>query len=371
MKPRAWAVVAGGGTGGHVVPALAIARALVARGHEQSTIHFVGSKRGIDERLVRPTGFPLTLLPGRGLPRTLSLQNVKSAVQLAWSIVRMLAAFARARPAVVVSVGGYASVPASLAAVFWRVPLVLLEQNVVPGAANRLVARWAKACAVTFAGTPLPRTTVVGQLVRPEMAALDRSPTGRAAARAALGVDDDRVLVFVTGGSLGARRINDAVAGLAQAWARRDDVAIRHVVGRRDWPEFAGKDPVGTGALQYEAVEFEDRMDLALTAADVAVGRAGGNTVAELAAAGVPAVLVPLPIATEDHQTANARAVVAAGAGVLVPDGELDGPRLEAELGPIVDDPTHRDRMAAGMATLARPDAADRVAQLVEEHARA
>lgn len=375
MTPtRGGVLLAGGGTAGHVVPALAVARALVARGHRPDSLHFVGSARGQEAHMVPEAGFSVTLLPGRGISRRLTgralIANAGAVAGLAAAVVRAVALVARLRPGVVLSVGGYASVPAAAAAVALRRPLVLHEQNAVPGASNRLFARFARASAVSFEGTPLPRAVVTGNPVRPEIAAVDRSPAAVAAARLALGLPVDAVLVAVTGGSLGARRINEAVFGLVRDWAGRTDVAVRHAVGRRDWAAVQAELPrPGAGGLCYQPVEFEDRMADLLVAADVAVCRAGGS-VAELAAAGVPSVLVPLPGAPGDHQTANAIAMVRAGAAVVVPDCDLTAERLAAELTPLVEDAPRRAAMAAAAASLGRPDAADRVADLLERHAR-
>jgi len=375
MPPRRVRVLlAGGGTAGHVAPAVAVARALVARGHRPESIHFVGSARGQEAHLVPAAGFSVTLLPGRGIARRLAgrdlIRNAGAVAGLATAVVRAAALVARLRPGVVLSVGGYASVPATAAAVVLRRPLVLHEQNAVPGASNRLFARFARASAVSFEGTPLPRAVVTGNPVRPEIAAIDRSPAAMAAARQALGLPADAVVVAVTGGSLGARRINEAVFGLVRAWADRSDVAVHHAVGRRDWAGVQADLPRPTaGGLRYQPVEFEERMAQLLAAADVAVCRAGGS-VAELAAAGVPSVLVPLPGAPGDHQRANASAMVRAGAAVLVPDAELTAERLAAELTLLVDDAPRRAAMAAAAAALGRPDAADRVAVLLERHAR-
>jgi UDP-N-acetylglucosamine:LPS N-acetylglucosamine transferase len=162
--------------------------------------------------------------------------------------------------------------------------------------------------------------------------------------------------------------VNEAVRGLATRWAERGDLAIRHVTGRRDYADFAGADLAGSG-LVYQVVEYEDRMELLLSAADVAVTRAGGS-VAELEAFSVPAVLVPLPIATRDHQTANAKVLAEAGAAVIVADHELTTDRLESELAPILADGDRRTAMSQAMRSLARLDAADRVATLIEEQAR-
>jgi undecaprenyldiphospho-muramoylpentapeptide beta-N-acetylglucosaminyltransferase len=372
-----WVVIAGGGTGGHVVPAISIARALVARGHVPATIRFVGSRRGIEGRMVPAAGFELTGLPGRGIARRLTLDNVGAVFGLAAAFVRAVILVGRLRPKVTVAVGGYASAPAALASVIWRVPVVVAEQNAVPGLANRLAGRFAAASAVSFEGTPLPRAVVTGNPVRPEVVAAGSGAGSgaegdrRATARAGLGLPDDRVLVVVSGGSLGARRINTAVVELARRWSNRSDICLYHVVGRRDFAEMSADRPTGPpGGLDYRQIEFEDRMPELLAAADLAVGRAGASTVAELAVIGVPSVLVPLPGAPGDHQTLNAVRLAEAGAAVLVPDGELDAARLEAELGPLVGSPERRARMAGAARAMGRPGAAAEVAELVEKHAR-
>ena len=354
-----FAVVAGGGTAGHVLPAVAVARALVARGREPGTIRFVGSRRGVEATLVPAAGFEVTLLPGRGIARRLTWANVGAVLGLVAALWQGLVLVLRHRPAVVLSVGGYASVPCAVAAVVCRVPLVLHEQNAVPGLANRLVGRFARAAAVSYPGTRLPRAEVTGNPVREEVrAAVDRDE-----ARAALGLPADRLVVAAFGGSLGARSINRAVEGLAGLWSSRHDVVLYHVTGRRDGIRLPGSEV-------YRPVEYEDRMPLLLAAADVVVCRAGGTTVAELAVVGVPSVLVPLPGAPGDHQTANAGALVRVGAAVLVPDGELDAERLAAELEPLLSSPARLAAMAAAANDIAVPDAADRVAALVERHAR-
>ena len=367
---RVWAVIAGGGTGGHAVPAIAIADALVARGHDPATIRFVGSRRGIEARMVPAAGFELTALPGRGIARRLTLDNVGAIFGLAAALFRALTLIGRLRPAVTVAVGGYASAPAALASVVWRVPLVVAEQNAVPGLANRLAGRFAAASAVSFEGTPLPRPVVTGNPVRPEIVAAGSDPDARAAARAALDLPADALVVAVAGGSLGARRINAATIDLAGRWADRPGICLYHVVGRRDYPELSAARPAPPGDLDYRQVEFEDRMPLLLAAADIAVQRAGASTVAELTVVGLPAVLVPLPGAPGDHQTANARRLAEAGAAVLVPDAELDAERLGRELDRLIASPDRRRQMSEAARSLGRPDAADRVAQLVERHAR-
>ena len=255
-----WATIAGGGTAGHVIPGLAIARALVRRDHPKSTIHYVGSTRGIERELVPDAGFPLVLLPGRGIQRRLTVQNVPAIVGLVRAAGRALALLARRRPKVVVALGGYASVPVAAAAAVWRVPVVVAEQNAVPGAANRFVARFAKAAAVSFPDTPLPRAVVTGNPIREEVLAVDRR-RDRDEARAALELEPGRKVVLVFGGSLGALRINRATIDAVRQWKDRTDLAVRHVVGDRDWAIVQAERPaLDEGGLQYQAVRYEHDM---------------------------------------------------------------------------------------------------------------
>lgn len=365
-----FAVIAGGGTGGHVIPALAIGRALVARGHSPSSLHYVGSERGIESRLVPEAGFSLTVLPGRGIQRRLTAENVGAALGLARAASQAVALLRRLRPQVVVVVGGFASVPCALGATTLRLPIVVQEQNAVPGAANRLSARVARASAVAYEGTDLPRAVVTGNPVRPEVLAVTRGDADRAAARSALGLPEGRRVVGVFGGSLGALRINRAVLDALPGWADRADVAVHHVVGDRDWSLVEQSRPtLPDGGLWYRPVRYEDRLPLLMAAADVCVSRAGGNTVAELAVVGAPSVLVPLPGAPGDHQTANARVLAGAGGAVLVPDAQLDGARFAAEVDALLGDSDRLAAMHAAAAQVGRRDAAEQVAALVEEHA--
>jgi UDP-N-acetylglucosamine--N-acetylmuramyl-(pentapeptide) pyrophosphoryl-undecaprenol N-acetylglucosamine transferase len=368
---RVWAVIAGGGTAGHVMPAVAIGKALVERGHRASSVVFVGSARGVEATIVPSAGFKVVLLPGRGIARRLSLESALAAAGIMVACLRAVALLRRLRPKVVVSVGGYASFPCAMASILLRVPLVVAEQNAKAGLANRIAGRFARASAVAFDDTNLPRRVLTGNPLRPELASLDRSPAGRATARAALGLPSDAVVVAVMGGSLGSRTINKATIDLARIWRGRQGVALRHVSGQRDFDEVAAAaPPARPGGLVYQLVAFEERMDLLLGAADVAVARAGASTVSELAAAGLPAILVPLPDAPGDHQAHNARWLADAGAAVVIDDTELTADRLACELDRLLADGSRREAMAQAASQLGRPDAANAVAALVEEHAR-
>ena len=371
----AWVVIAGGGTAGHVLPGLSIAGELVRRGIPAGEVHWVGSTRGVETRLVPEAGFEFTALPGRGLQRRLAIANAAAASGLLQAFVRSWRLLGRSRPAVVVGLGGYASVACAAAAALRRIPLVVLEQNAVPGAANRLLGRFSSCSAVAFKGTGLPGARWVGNPVRYEvLTAAQVRVQDRPAARAALGVKDDRRLVAVFGGSLGARTINSAVAQAVSTeaewgWSSRDDLHVRHISGRRDHDAARDAVPGSDRRLRYDLISYENDMASLYAAADVVVCRAGATTVAELAVVGIPAVLVPMPGAPGDHQTANSRALTDAGAAVMVADAEFDGVRLVSEVDALLGDPARLEFMSRAGTSLARPDAASAVADLVESYA--
>ncbi len=355
------------------MPGLAVASALAERGWPADGIHFVGSAKGIDSQIVPAAGFGVTLLGGRGLTaRRVNLTNARAAASLVWATVRGVALVGRRRPAAVLSLGGYAALPATVGAVIWRVPLVIAEQNAVASATNRLLGRFARAAAVPVTGTGLHREVVTGNPVRQEVieAALCASD-----ARTRLGWPADATVVVVFGGSLGSLRINTAVWSALPALRERDGLFVYHVVGRRDFdhrPPDPSLRPAGSQVRNwYRAVPFDERLPTALAAADYAICRAGASTVAELSVIGTPAVLVPLPIATNDHQRRNAEELAAGGRARVVVDAEFDGERLLAELDQM---PGLRGRGAPDgvpEATFGRRDSAQRVAQLVIEHSSA
>lgn len=358
-----FALISGGGTGGHVFPALALAEELVARGHARDTIRFVGAQRGIEATAVPAAGFTVELLPGRGLLRSWTpsalLRNARAAWDNVVAFVRAFALVRDTRPRVVVGVGAYASLPALVAAAALRIPTVVHEADAHPGLANRIAVRLGARAAVSFPGTPLRGAEVTGNPIRPAIAGVHRHPV-------------TPPMVAVVGGSLGARRLNDAALALGELWRDRADLVIHHVTGERDYEEcrsrLAARHRPGD-QLDYKLVRFEEHMDTVYTDATVMVSRAGGMT-AELAAVGMPAVLVPLPGAPGDHQTRNAEAFALAGAAVVVRDDRLDGAVLSRELGALLDAPARLAAMSDAARALARPDATARFADLVEEAAR-
>jgi UDP-N-acetylglucosamine--N-acetylmuramyl-(pentapeptide) pyrophosphoryl-undecaprenol N-acetylglucosamine transferase len=364
MSGDTFAFVTGGGTGGHVYPALAVADALVERGHPPASLRFVGARRGLEATAVPEAGYEVDLLGGRGLQRSFRpraiVANIGAVVGLVGAFARAFRLVGRYQPRVVLGVGGYASFPCLLAARLRRVPAVVHEQNAAPGLANRWAVRLGARAAVSLPGTPLPGAITTGNPVRAAMTRVSRHP------------DAAPPLVAVVGGSLGAGRLNDAALGLYDRWRSRGDVSIRHVAGPRGYDgcmERLSELRAPTDALAYDLVRYEDDMPALYGRTAVLVGRAGAVTCAELAVTGTPSVLVPLPGAPGDHQTRNAEALVDAGAAVLVADRELDGERLGAELRALLDAPTRLDTMSSAARSVGRPDAAARVADLVERAA--
>ncbi|MFZ4810414.1 MAG: UDP-N-acetylglucosamine--N-acetylmuramyl-(pentapeptide) pyrophosphoryl-undecaprenol N-acetylglucosamine transferase [Ilumatobacteraceae bacterium] len=335
-------VVTGGGTSGHALPAIAIMDRLVAAGHDPDGLHYVGTQRGIEARLLPPTGYAHTLLDVVGLQRSLSTRNLLFLPKLVRATWRARQLLGELRPAVVVNVGGYASMPATFAARLRRIPIVVVSYDLRPGLASKLSARFATACAAAFPGSPLPHARPTGAPIRTEIIAIDRS-RDRATARAALDVPGDRFLITVFGGSLGAKAINEAVAGLLDGWSERHDIAIHHVVGDRwvgDMPP-ARTDPAG---IMYRVIGYEDRMPLLYAASDLMITRAGASTIAELAATGTPAIVVPWPDAAENHQLDNARTLSDIDAAVLLEQSMLTTESLGALIDGLIRDP---DRLTA------------------------
>jgi UDP-N-acetylglucosamine--N-acetylmuramyl-(pentapeptide) pyrophosphoryl-undecaprenol N-acetylglucosamine transferase len=319
-----YAVITGGGTAGHVLPAIAVAEELEDRGHSASALHYVGARRGIESRLLPDTPYPHTLLDVVGVQRGragLTRRNLGFLPKLGRATRAARRLLAELRPRVVVSVGGYASLPAVLAARRLHIPVLVISFDRLPGRASALASRFAAASAVAFEGSPLPRAVVTGAPVRRAIREVDRV-TGRDAARSSLGVPDGRFLLAVTGGSQGSGALNEAVC--AYASAHRDDggMAIHHVAGERFAGATKGTTPTPSG-LVHNVVGYESRMDLVYAAADLLVGRGGASTVAEIAVTATPSILVPWSGAAADHQTANVRWLADQEAAVLLTEAQL------------------------------------------------
>ncbi len=369
-------VIAGGGTGGHLMPGLAVAHELRARG--VGRIIFAGTERGLETRLVPAAGFELVTVEVGGLKNVGWRRQAETLASLPRAVLQSKQLLESSRAAAVLGIGGYASGPMLAAARWRRVPLVLLEINTRPGLANRLAGGWARSTAVAFAEAApyFPRSVLTGLPVRAEF--LAPAPPAAAAADAPL-----RLLSF--GGGQGARAINYAVLGLAALWG--DSPAPReilHQTGAREWDamrEAYARLPGGCqaedgglhyrrGGLDLRAVPFIERMAEAMQRAEIVVCRSGAGTLAELAALGRPAVLIPFPAAADQHQLHNARALAQAGAAQILPQDQLTPQALETQLLELHAHPERRTAMSAVLRSLAHPDATRRIADLVLAAAR-
>lgn len=364
-------VITGGGTGGHLYPMLAVADALVDSGVAISDIRLVGSSRGEDRKILAGSRYRCSYWPGRGVRRSLHPRDLvataRALVGIGWSFVLGIATAAIWRPDVVVSVGGYASLPMSVGAVVTRRPLVLVELDAATGLAHRLVVRFcAKRC--TAFEISDPRAVWTGAPVRKELASQPKNSAERSHVRARMvpPIDPTKTVVLAMTGSLGARSVNDAVAALAKRWADRSDVTLIHVTGRRDYAVYANAD--SSARLDYRVIEFADMTEL-WGAADIAICRAGATTVAELAVVGVPAVLVPLPNSPSDHQGENARTLERAGAAIVLEDKVVSDVTLDEALRGLFDAEV-REKMSQALLRLGRPAAASAIAKVVIEEAR-
>lgn len=357
LVPLSSVLLAGGGSAGHVSPLLALADCLRRR-YPQVRVTALGTQTGLEQRLVPARGYDLRAIPKVAFPRRPSGAlarlpgALKAAVDAAGAVIDETA------PDVVVGFGGYVSTPAYLAARKRAIPIVVHEQNARPGLANRLGARMTPYVATTFASTRLPHSRVIGMPLRAEIASLDRA-AGRADGQAHFGLDDHHPTLLITGGSLGAQRLNVAFASRVDSLRGRG-IQVLHITGLDK--EFAIDSSVS--GPPYVVAGYVDRMDLAYCAADFVVARAGANTVCELTAVGLPAVYVPLPIGNGE-QRLNAVDVVAAGGGMLVDDSDLTPQWVDRVLVPLLTNRRRVAEMAAAAASLGEPAADELLADLV------
>ncbi|MGH2663047.1 MAG: undecaprenyldiphospho-muramoylpentapeptide beta-N-acetylglucosaminyltransferase [Actinomycetota bacterium] len=358
-------VIGTGGTAGHIYPALSVARVL--RDRLQADVLFVGRAEGQEARLVPQAGFPLEPVAALPFRRRLSVDTVRAPVA-ALRAARASRRVVRGADAVL-GMGGYVSVPVSLAARRERVPLVVHEQNAAPGLANRVAARWARAVALSFAEAArrFPRrcrTEVTGNPVREAVvrAREDRAALAEEGLRV-LELEEGRRTIAVYGGSQGALRLDQAAVRLSTILRDRSDLQVLVITGLAHHQAVRDHLPA-VGRLVVRTAAFVDRMELVHAVADVAVARAGAGTIAELSVCGVPSILVPYPYATGRHQEANARALQRLGGARMIPDDEATGDRLAEVLGELLEDPRSLEDMAAAARAFGRPDAADALAEL-------
>ena len=370
VSPRVFAVIAGGGTAGHIIPALAIAEQLIEQGRAPLSIAFVASLRPSDQRLLANSQHPRLLLNVDGLQRSISpraLWRTATALpKLAVAAARTVRQFRQWQPRVVVSVGGFASEPAVRAARTLGIPVVVVSYDRHPGLATRRQARHAAAVAVAFAGSALPSARHTGAPVRAAVRRVLRNTPGDGARRQAaeaFGIDPARRVVVVMGGSLGSLVVNRAIEQWAVANANRADVAIVHLAGER-YMDTTVALPAGS-LLQYVRRAGHDDMAGVWQIADITVCRAGASTVAELVSVGSAAIIIPWAQAADDHQRLNAAWLSDAGAAVMVQEHELEH-RFGGELSRIVDDVTLGERLAANSYALGTLNRSSAIGALIE-----
>jgi UDP-N-acetylglucosamine--N-acetylmuramyl-(pentapeptide) pyrophosphoryl-undecaprenol N-acetylglucosamine transferase len=352
-------IIAGGGTGGHVIPALAIAQQL--KKQFEAEVLFIGTARGIETRLVPQAGFPLELIQVGALKNVSLMTRAKTMFDLPRAIAassRMLSDF---DPEVVIGVGGYASGPAMVAAIRRRLPTLAFEPNVVPGFANRMIARWVSAAAVHFEETCqyFPHCRVTGVPVRAAFFSILPKTGG-----------PPTLLVF--GGSQGARAINQAMTtaeSLAGLREKIPGIYILHQTGQRDYDHVLAA--YQQSGISGEVHKFIDDMPGTFARADLLVCRSGASTVGEITAAGKPAIFVPFPAAADDHQNVNARALERAGAAVVVEESNLGAAYLVDTIAALIGDAGRLRSMSAAAKSLAHPKAVEEIAEMVRQLAEA
>ena len=349
-------VIAGGGTGGHLFPGIAVARALKVRVPD-AQISFAGTAAGIEARVIPATEFSLDLIRSAGLKGKSLAARLRGAVLVPLAAVDSWRLISRRSPDVVIGVGGFSSGPVVAIAAMRGIPTMVLEQNAVPGMTNRLLAWFVSRAAVTYEASLKyfgEKGFVSGNPVRREFLEGNDDPSHDAA------INASRIRVLVFGGSQGAHAINMAmVAAAPRLVSRGTPVEVVHQTGERDLSRV--REAYEHAGISARAEAFFDAVAGEMTAADVVVCRAGATTLAELAAAGKPAVLIPFPAATDDHQRKNARVLSDAGAAVLLEERSLTPEVLAGEIAAMLADPARRAAMSAAMRTFARPDAAARI----------
>ncbi|HET8550746.1 MAG TPA: undecaprenyldiphospho-muramoylpentapeptide beta-N-acetylglucosaminyltransferase [Bryobacteraceae bacterium] len=347
-------IIAGGGTGGHVIPALAVAQELRRHGHEPI---FIGTRRGYEARLVPAAGFTIEWIAAGGFNRVSWAQRLRSLWQLPISLLRVLVIFLRRRPRAVFSMGGYVAVPVTVTAALLGVPIVLMEPNAVPGLANRRIGRFVRRALINFPETadyfPSGISEATGVPVREEFFPIQPA-------------NNSRFTLLVTGGSQGSRTLNQALRASWPLFANvRDRVRFIHQTGPAMHAELAGE--FSRTGLDGEVTPFISDMPAAFSQADLIVSRAGASTVSEIAAAGRPAVLVPFPYAADNHQLRNAEAFARTGAGIVIEDAQFTGERLFDEVSRLMRDRERLSAMGASARSFAKPGAAARAAEIMEE----
>lgn len=356
-------VVSGGGTAGHINPALALAEELERRGHE---LVFAGTPKSLEERLATQAGLEFKAFEAQGFNRSHPKTLITAVKKIARSSHEACEWFDQIQPDAVIGFGGYVSIPVGRAASKKHIPLIVHEQNSIMGLANKQLSKKAQAVALTYeaAASSCPckdKISVTGNPVRSSVVAANR-----AAGRELLGVPEDARMLLVFGGSLGAQHINNALVDNKDMLLALDDLYIVHITGPKEFDRV--NDALALSPEQekrWKLISYQDRMGDTLAAADLVVSRAGATSLAEISALGIPAILVPFPFATADHQSSNARSVVERGAAYLIADEKVQSPEFTELLARLLEDEEERARMTTAAKSFETVNAATRLADLV------
>lgn len=358
-------MISGGGTGGHIYPALTIYKTLETM--VDANFLYIGTERGLESRIVPKEGIPFTTLPVQGLQRKLSLDTLVTAgktLSSLWKANQLISDF---KPDIVIGTGGYVCGPLLLAAALRGIPTLIQEQNVVPGITNKILSRFVDMVAVGYEEAiphfPSAKKVIyTGNPVRPSVVTANREE-----ARAYFGLQDDQTAILVAGGSRGARSINTAMQAVHEHYKGREDIKIIHATGTDEYSRVCESLGIQEGDVYSSTshiVPYLDNMDMAMAASDMAIFRSGAIGLAELAVRGIPSILIPYPYAAADHQTFNAKAFVDAGASTMIVDKELNGTRLLQAVDAMLADQRCRKRMAEATLQLGKPEAAIEIAKL-------
>ena len=360
-------LLSGGGTGGHIYPALAIAEELKSR-FKDVEICFAGTREGLESQIVPKAGYSLEFIRSAGIERRFTLDNVKNFSLAAAGLWDSLQLLKRFQPDIIIGTGGYVCGPLLLVAGLKKMPILLQEQNAVLGVTNRIVQRFANrialgsAAAINGISGDTSRVTVTGNPVR-----LDFMKINRVEARKNLGISEQEKLIVITGGSRGAKNLNISSLELHQWIEKNENIRLLHATGGSQWKGFSKM--LETHSLeiksrQRQVVPYLENMPEVLRAADLIISRAGALALAEIALCGLPSILIPYPYAAEDHQTANARDFEQAGAAIVIPDKDLNGSKLLDEVVGIFNNVDRLQKMSSGALSLAKPEAASCIADL-------
>lgn len=363
-------VLSGGGTAGHINPALALAESLQSAGHE---VFYAGTPKGVEARLVTLAGLPFKAFDAQGFDRSHPLTLVSGVAKISHSTGKAVKWFKEIKPDVVVVFGGYVCIPVGRAATKLGIPLVVHEQNSIMGMANDYLSRHASVVALTYKNTKTPKgaiskgastkMVVTGNPVR--SAIFDST---RQEGRTLLGIPDDALMLLVFGGSLGARHINTAIANLKDELLAIPDLYVVHITGPKELETVKGQlNLTAEERKRYLVMGYQNQMGKTMAATDMVVSRAGATSLAEISARCIPALLVPFPYATADHQTTNAQEYVHVGAAVMISDDQVESEEFEQMLFSLLEHPEMREKMKQAASTFETPDAAGKLAAIVEE----